>query len=1039
MKDITKQQAGCQPFSKEGVEALFAEGKYCETSEAQQLCGGALKAVRRLAKEHCSDDYGNHIYESDLKYIAQNIGTDKAEALCIAMGWELPTRKTNTAPSAPPPPPKKAPPPPPKEITPSAPKNQVLPRKGDILGIYDPTQKNAKPYHFYHPDSLAVCVSEPSRRLEQKERELLCLDDTATQEQKKQKHDLKLTFALFCKHTALGRTKELTRNALTTTLMLDIDTGNHDMEVITSALSACGDFAYMMHTSASSTQENQKWHVFIPLAEGVPQSVEREEYQRIEGIFADHGITLDNCMKASTQGMFEPVFYEGYQYKNNTDSPLLRIAVKHEDSPRKTHTAPSTALGEVEDWYHVIAERIVTKESNIWNELLAEYLEGADGYWSNPEGTGAGAQIKLIDDGCKIHNYGGSDAQIGTMTLGGGKGASLCDVMCAVHGGTPSEWLDEHKDLLSEDEQACWQKDNSYDAKLARTLSKAGVSLAVVDDAGGDHAGGVDAEGVDADFKQMLYEIVNYAQNLTLPVRQLSAEGAEVAEVAEGAGLSQFLDIKHIFKAWNNTVVIGNKYGILDDRSGFVKQFTQQQVFMKGLLRQAYGSFLKSGAYARYSKKALEDAHKTLVTIFDNHLTFRRIVETVNTQTDIWATDAKMLVRDGSAYVISPHQPFTPRKINEAHLRALKLHYEALDTIIELVIASRFAGDRKQANFIIHAPSNAGKDFLMSAFNNLYRVGDRSMGVVQMTMKELKAAYSGNTSQKTSSDFTRALVLQINEVNYLPSELKNLDNYITFNEKYKAQAVVPLYAKFLTFAERFEDLKAQEQLGNRLSVIPFPQKSIEALVIVEDGVKHKFSERKSALHETLCNYVAQESNTLIDKYLALGKAGAKNLAGLTLSEYNISNSIRETYGTTADELDNLCEDIKGVTKRWAKNPLSVQNDGIGWYEHLLVVKHLGHDAVVLQRPKKLIEKYIKHNYPTNEIVKYLRQTSKILEMLDEAPENKSGKLQVYCKDVDTGIVERSGKMGVLIYYDNSNPVSTQSHSVPTEPAPSKVH
>ncbi len=349
-----------------------------------------------------------------------------------------------------------------KPINSTAPKPPLIPQDDAILSLYNPLNqavKNDKPIGYWTLADLEREVMNPSRTFTPQELALLDNDNTAS--------NVKHNIPLVTKSLAWGRTKDVIEaHQQSNALFLDSDSGNHSIgefnNVIANVIPDCKIIA---HSSARSTSDNKKHHAIVILAKPISIEAEKAEYARITKEMADHGITLDDAMKKSSQGVFIPVSHPHYEYRI-IEGDLLEVTESTptellQNTQSKTSIGNVPATGKEINYYQLIAERRVKENPNIWNEVMdACGCEGSNGRWHNPDGTGTAVQLKFIANNTKIHNYGGSDWTIPIrdgLTVMNSNSASLSDLECLIEGISKSKWLDFHRGLLTDVERAQWE------------------------------------------------------------------------------------------------------------------------------------------------------------------------------------------------------------------------------------------------------------------------------------------------------------------------------------------------------------------------------------------------------------------------------------------------------------------------------------------------------------------------------------------------------------------------------------------------------
>lgn len=199
-----------------------------------------------------------------------------------------------------------------------------------------------------------------------------------------------------------------------------------------------------------------------------------------------------------------------------------------------------------------------------------------------------------------------------------------------------------------------------------------------------------------------------------------------------------------------------------------------------------------------------------LVQLAETHRQFKDCDETE----DIYTKRGAMRVRKRRMQARFPMAPLIEGPEPDAALiDDFRQHFPEFDDFLALLCAARLANDRKQAYLWLHAESNWGKGFLVG---QLARLGV----VAEVTMDDLVRAASGAPSGMTPERMRQAWVLVVNEFKGVTSEVKALENTISFSPKNRPMVTVPVYTKLFTSAEDVPSLLGSEtgadaQFANR--------------------------------------------------------------------------------------------------------------------------------------------------------------------------------------------------------------------------------
>lgn len=250
---------------------------------------------------------------------------------------------------------------------------------------------------------------------------------------------------------------------------------------------------------------------------------------------------------------------------------------------------------------------------------------------------------------------------------------------------------------------------------------------------------------------------------------------------------------------WNGSK---SKLFILNDENTLV-QFGQSGSF--GFLQQTFGHVIeKVRLDSEIAKLKADDLSETArksilkrcnaaisMTVIDYIMLYQQR-DAVDWNVDMFATDCAITFSEYYATTNLTHRTIVSSTglgaYDPAIIADYKEHFPRFDEMLKFVVCSRFAKNRKQSYCWLHASSDWGKSFFKSIFEK--------MGlVVEMSIKEIEAAYESKPFAKSPRDFIRAFVLVVEEFKTVKSEIKQLENSIAISPKNQPESRVPVYAK----------------------------------------------------------------------------------------------------------------------------------------------------------------------------------------------------------------------------------------------------
>lgn len=266
---------------------------------------------------------------------------------------------------------------------------------------------------------------------------------------------------------------------------------------------------------------------------------------------------------------------------------------------------------------------------------------------------------------------------------------------------------------------------------------------------------------------------------------------------------------------------------------------------------------------------------------------------------DVWASCDRIDLDEDVAHVVLRYRPVGEAgRRDDALLADYKLHFPELDDLLCVLVAARFARDRRKAYLWIHATSGWGKDFLSGVFQSLGLV-------VETSEREIARAMRGEPVGLQPEAFKRASVLLVNEFHTVTGEIKQLERELRLSPKNQLQSRVPLYLKLLTSAESVESLVTdsgvEDQFAERVSYL-------EAHGRLDDRVAYQRDQ--GAYFDAVLWYVSTEYGRLVQEMLGMGREMAERTAALTLGHYHELWGIGKRFGTLTDSLAELAVEFR---------------------------------------------------------------------------------------------------------------------------------
>ena len=359
--------------------------------------------------------------------------------------------------------------------------------------------------------------------------------------------------------------------------------------------------------------------------------------------------------------------------------------------------------------------------------------------------------------------------------------------------------------------------------------------------------------------------------------------------------------------------------------------------------------------------------HRATVGPIVDHLKYENQRESVEWTVDMFASQPRMELKEDVARIVLTHQPLKASGYaNPLHVDDYKEHFNLLDEMLEFIVASRFALDRKKSYLWMLAASDFGKGFLIGILSEL--------GVmVEMSVKEIEGVFEGKAAGKAPENFKRALVLVVDEFKTVKSELKQLQNTIPLAPKFQLQSTVEIYAKLFLSAENVESLVGdsgvEDQFANRFSVI-VGKNTLDGRPVYEKS--------HSNYYRSILVDVAQTLNKLIGEYQALGRDGAENRASLYLNAFIGRHGLGVHFSRLSDNIDEIA---RGCVA-WVRKKHRYDSHGNDFSDSDDPRGPLG-ELVYLMNAGKIVGEYLDETFDKSEVYTIKRRKNEIMIAMSE--------------------------------------------------------
>ena len=273
----------------------------------------------------------------------------------------------------------------------------------------------------------------------------------------------------------------------------------------------------------------------------------------------------------------------------------------------------------------------------------------------------------------------------------------------------------------------------------------------------------------------------------------------------------------------------------------------------------------------------------------------------VGYEVDMFASERKVELTETKAIYTLTHKPLTFTCSNvspqlKADIVADYLqHFPEFYKVLNFIVASRFASDRKGFYLWIKAPSSWGKGF----FTNVLK----ELGLTtELSVKEVESIFEGKPVGRTPDEFRRSIVTVFNEFKTVKSEIKELESSIKLAPKFEMISEVKLYTKLFLSVENVPSLisdgQIEDQFANRFTLIDLAGRG-------ELDNRPLFAGSKLTYKNAIVEHVKDYLNDKIAEYVALGELEADNKAMLTLAEFRNEFAIDKHAERLTDVLPQI--------------------------------------------------------------------------------------------------------------------------------------
>lgn len=289
------------------------------------------------------------------------------------------------------------------------------------------------------------------------------------------------------------------------------------------------------------------------------------------------------------------------------------------------------------------------------------------------------------------------------------------------------------------------------------------------------------------------------------------------------------------------------------------------------------------------------------INLITDHLKMYNQRERLDVRVDMFANRPRVEWHPDKVTVVYTWSPliYNVTHNNPSVVEDYAQHFPELDDVLQFIVSSRFASNRKHFYTWLQCPSDWGKGFFTGIL--------RKLGIlVELSVSECEKAFEGAPLGRDASEFTRSFIVLFDEFKAIKSELKQLENEIPITPKNQLKQSVEIFTKLFTSAEGVESLAGEngveDQFANRFSYIDGRGQINQRPLFMEIG--------GSVYADAVTAHIAHRVNEIIDQYLSMGERDATIEADRRGREFHERRNIDQKFERISSNIPTMVTDFK---------------------------------------------------------------------------------------------------------------------------------